>query len=119
MDRRMTGSAGEDVAARFLISKGFKILQRNYFTRYGEIDIIAADSEYIVFAEVKTRRNKNVLPCEAVGYTKQKRIISTAAIYLNTHENNLQPRFDIIEVWPTDGRYKLRHIKGAFICRSE
>lgn len=94
------GAVGEMLAARFLRAKGYTILAANYRCRFGEIDIIAADRQYIAFVEVKTRRQGALYsPREAVTLTKQKRLIQTAGLFLKGHpEIQKQPRFDVVEV---------------------
>jgi putative endonuclease len=97
---RQIGIQGETYAEEYLIKKGFSILDKNYHSRYGEIDIIAADNEYIIFTEVKTRGINTIAnPCEFVTKSKQKKIIITAMYYINEKNIKLQPRFDIIEIY--------------------
>lgn len=113
------GAAGEVLAARFLRDKGYAILASNYRCRQGEIDIIAADKRYIVFAEVKTRRADSLYaPREAVTAAKQRRLLQTAGIYLGHHVTSLQPRFDVIEVITAAGDTmkveEINHIMGAY-----
>ncbi len=97
------GLAGEVLAARFLREKGYTILSSNYRSRFGEIDIIAMDGRYIVFVEVKARSEHSmILPREAVTQSKQQKILKTAAIYMRRYPSNLQPRFDVVEVWVSD-----------------
>ena len=112
------GALGEDVAGRYLMSAGYKIRQRNFHSRHGEIDIIAADDKLLIFAEVKAR-SVGMLgqPCEAVSRTKQRKIIKTAQWYLLNCkiDRELQPRFDVIEVYINhSGKHKINHIKNAF-----
>lgn len=79
--------------------------------------MIADDGKYIAFVEVKTRRVGSMLrPCEAVDSPKQGKIIRTAAMYLAANPTDLQPRFDVIEIWLKDGAKagKINHIKNAF-----
>ena len=106
------------MAARFLREKGYTILSSNYRCRQGEIDIIAAYDGYIVFTEVKTRRQDSMYtPREAVTVSKQRRLIQTAAIYLCNYPSALQPRFDVVEV-VTDSTslrvVEINHIIGAY-----
>ena len=113
------GNIGEDAAAIYLQKHGFEIIKRNYFSRYGEIDIIAKKDKYIVFVEVKTRKeNAQSKACEALTYSKKNKIVKTAMIYLLYNPVDLQPRFDFIEV-ETDkfsGNVKfIDHIKNAFL----
>ena len=91
-----SGKIGEEFTAKLLAKKGYQIVDRNYHSRFGEIDIIAKDAKYIVFVEVKTREeNSMVNPLEAVTPSKQKKIIKTALLYLQSHKTDLQPRFDV------------------------
>ena len=115
---RETGKFGEDVAVSFLRSKGYSIIDRNYHSRYGEIDIIALEKNFLVFIEVKTRKeNSMVTAFEAVDTIKQKKIIKTAMIYLMNHKIDLQPRFDVIEVLiKKSGSVKaVNQIENAFL----
>ena len=93
------GAAGEVLAARFLRTKGYEVLCSNYRTRFGEIDIIAVNKQYIAFVEVITRSEDALYtPREAVTAAKQDRIIKTALLFLKEHPVDLQPRFDVIEI---------------------
>lgn len=118
MDKNETGQKGELVASRCLERKNYKIITMNYRSRYGEIDIIASDTQYIVFVEVKTRSSHTIAaPREWVGIAKQRKIISTAMIYLSENKTTLQPRFDVIEVIMDDdrgGHDRVIHIQNAF-----
>lgn len=119
--KNATGGLGEDCAVRFLEDKGYSVLERNYRSRFGEIDIIARNGPYIVFAEVKTRGESRLAdPLEAVTKTKQTKIVKTALLYLQTHAVKLQPRFDVIGITTADGGHSIRnvvHIENAFECR--
>ena len=110
---------GEILAARFLRDKGYGILSSNYRCRFGEIDIIASDKRYLVFVEVKTRReDARYLPREAVTVTKQRKLLQTAAMYMSRFPTNLQPRFDVIEVVTAADNtmrvVEINHIIGAY-----
>lgn len=114
-----TGAVGEQTAAKYLRHKGWRILERNYRSRFGEIDIIAANKQYILFVEVKTRSGKMMdRPAAWVTTAKQHKIIKTAALYLQYCELDLQPRFDVIEVYmrsTTDcAVLRLEHLENAF-----
>lgn len=118
-DTQKTGRIGEDIAANYLVKKGYGIIIRNFHTRYGEIDIIARDNQYIIFAEVKTRNQFAVAnPSEWVDKRKQKKIMMTASIYMQNNSQELQPRFDVIEIILEKGTKSLlniNHIENAFI----
>ncbi|MDR1354508.1 MAG: YraN family protein [Oscillospiraceae bacterium] len=112
-----SGRFGEQLIADYLKSKGFEILQRNYHSRYGEIDIVARDDVYILFVEVKLRRaNGMVHPSEAVNAAKMKRILKTAESFLLNFElvRALQPRFDVAEVVTNAGTATINYIESAF-----
>lgn len=117
-EKSLRGTLGEDITALYIERSGFSIAARNYHSRYGEIDIIAVNSEFIIFAEVKTRNEHSLeRPAVAVTLAKQRKIIKTALIFLAEHEYDLQPRFDVSEV-TLDGRTNalidLNYIKNAF-----
>ena len=120
MNIGVRGKNGEDRVANFLRKNGFSVVFRNYQCRFGEIDIIAEKGEYIIFVEVKTRKeNSFVSPAEAVNSKKQQRMILTAEDYISKTECALQPRFDVAEVTVStkaDGseKYSLNYIKNAF-----
>lgn len=100
LNNKFTGKIGEDIAGRYLASNGYNILQRNYRTKYGEIDIIAKEGDYIVFIEVKTRRSQNFgYPREAVDKYKQSRIRNIASLYMAAKKlRDKKVRFDVVEV---------------------
>jgi len=109
------GKLGEDIAVNYLKKKGYKILDRNFDCRQGELDIIALDKKEIVFVEVKTRTsNRYGYPSEAVNKVKQKHMLQTIKYYLyikNLNEGFV--RIDVIEVYIKDNVYKVNHIKQA------
>jgi len=113
-----SGPFGEEYAAEYLKKNGFRILARNYHSRFGEIDIIAENGQYIVFAEVKTRKKDAlVAPAEAVTSAKQKKIAKTALIYLQNNPTQLQPRFDVIGIVTAEQDHTVQsfdHIEDAF-----
>lgn len=116
--RNESGQIGEEYASELLVKQGYEVLQRNYHSRFGEIDIIARNEEYIVFAEVKTRDEKFLVsPLESVTAAKQKKLCKTAMLYLQSHPTGLQPRFDVIGIVTsgTDCQVKsVEHIENAF-----
>ncbi len=115
-DRKKLGQAGEQLAADFLKRKGYTIVQRNFRCAAGELDIIARDNDYLVFVEVKTRRNHNYgSPLEAVDFRKQRQICRTALCYLQKHSAEDQNiRFDIIAITITATKPLIEHITEAF-----
>ena len=114
-NKRQVGGYGEAVARGYLVRRGFTVLEMNYKRGGGEIDIIAKDGAYIVFIEVKYRRNLAMgLPRIAVTPAKQRTIIQTARHYIS--ENNLVDtdfRFDVVEVFGRE-RLDINHIPNAF-----
>ena len=118
-DKKLLGAYGEDAACAYLRKAGYKIVGRNYSCRMGEIDIIARDRKYIVFAEVKLRKNDSYgRASEFVTAAKQQRLIVTAQLWLGQNPSRLQPRFDVIEVYAPQGldtvKPEIHHIEDAF-----
>lgn len=113
-----TGCAGEDYAAEWLIEHGYRIVDRNYHSRFGEIDIIAENSQYIVFVEVKTREDGSMVsPVESVTRNKQRKILLTAQLFLQKSPSALQPRFDVAAVTTVYGEpLGLKYFDNAFGC---
>jgi len=100
-NNRATGKTYEDEAVKYLESKGFAIIQRNFWCKIGEIDIIAQKDGYIIFIEVKYRKNKTKgEPWEAVNYKKQQKIKNVARYYLMLHhyQENTPCRFDVVTI---------------------
>ena len=115
-----TGGKGERLTADYMRRRGLTVIKRNYQCRYGEIDIIAESKEYIIFTEVKTRREDSLVsPAESVTVSKRRKIILTAEDFLSKYETELQPRFDVAEVTVfrkpdgSDG-YRLNYMENAF-----
>ena len=120
MDKQITGRWGGEQAARYLRCRGYFILEMNYSCRFGEIDIIARRGRFVVFAEVKTRKDAAFAQArEFVTRAKQERIMAAAMRWLSENETSLQPRFDVIEVYAPfgpGGRAEIQHIQDAFGC---
>ena len=115
----LTGAGGEALAAQYLQKKRFKIIATNYRTRFGEIDLIAANRHFLIFVEVKLRKSdKFANAFEYVDLHKQERLRTTAGIYLSQHPTDLQPRFDVIEIYAPQGTQTLKpqihHMEDAF-----
>jgi len=109
------GKRAEDLAAYFLIKDGYEILERNFYSRFGEIDIIVTKDDFVVFVEVKYRRNDtHGTPSMAVNFRKQEKMKKTALHYIGMHEIvDKDFRFDIIEVMGAH-ELRLKHIDNAF-----
>lgn len=115
--RKDIGDFGENTAEGMLISKGYYILERQYRTKFGEIDIIAItpDKKAAVFIEVKTRKNMNRgMAAESVDKTKIKRLVRTAQQYLLDNPLETDIRFDVVEVYTDMGGVRVNHIENAF-----
>jgi len=113
------GAAGEAAAERFLRRLGYRILERNYSMRGGEIDLIALDRGTIVFVEVKTRSRSDFgSPFEAVGAAKQRRIETAAAHYrVKRRLYGRNFRYDIVAVWWEESGLRCELIRNAFEAR--
>lgn len=115
------GALGEEAAVQAIKKQGYKVIERNYRTKMGEIDIIAKDGEYICFIEVRLRKNNNFgSPADTIDMRKQQKIIRTAKYYAVTKKIYDTPmRFDavLINAEPKDGKLtniKTEIIKNAF-----
>lgn len=115
----LNGAWGEALAAEYLRKKRYKIIAAGYRCRFGEIDLIVQDRKFLVFVEVKLRKNaKFAQALEYVDRRKQDRIRTTASMYLAQNPTELQPRFDVIEIYAPDGSAtahpEIYHLEDAF-----
>jgi len=100
----LVGAWGEALAAEFLRKKHYKLLAAGYHSRFGEIDLIVENKNYLVFVEVKVRKSASFARAyEYVDRKKQDKIRITASMYLSENPTKLQPRFDVIEIYAPDG----------------
>lgn len=98
------GRWGEAVVAEYLRARGWQIAALNFCTRFGELDIVAHNETYLIFVEVKLRRNENFAAArESVTKSKQRKLRIAAELYLQGHPTPLQPRFDVAEVYAPQG----------------
>lgn len=115
---KLIGNYGESIAKNFLINNKYKIIDMNYRTKYGEIDIICRYDDILVFCEIKSRyTNSFGSPIESVTYYKQKQIIKLSQIYLMANKfYNYNIRYDIIEIIfnNKNASFTLNHVKDAF-----
>ena len=117
---KLLGKLGEERVAKYLKSKGYIILKRNWRDRFGEVDIIAETKENIVFVEVKTRKEDAMLSgLEAVDEKKMRLIKNEAVMFTKRLNTDSQPRIDVAEVTYCEGRdgkyeWKLKYLKSAF-----
>ncbi len=100
MNQRTLGNEYERRAGQYLESKGYQILEYNVFSRFGELDIVAREKEYLVFVEVKYRRNTDKgYPLEAISFSKRKNISKCALYYMKKHHlTDLPVRFDVVGI---------------------
>ena len=115
----LTGSWGEALAAKYLRKKRFSVEAVGYRCRFGEIDIIARNKQFLVFVEVKLRKSDNFAEAmEYVDSRKQDRLRTTASLYLSQNPTDLQPRFDVIEIYAPEGTLTkhptIYHMEDAF-----
>lgn len=118
-ENRLLGKWGESIVAADMRKKGWRILASGYRCRFGEIDLIASKGKVLSFTEVKLRKDANHgTAAEAVTIRKQSRIRVTAQLYLAQRPTDLQPRFDVAEVYAPQGvetpSPQVRYIENAF-----
>ena len=115
----IAGAWGEAKAAEFLRKKHYSLVAAGYFCKFGEIDLIVRNKKYLVFVEVKMRKNANFAQAmEYVDRRKQDRLRMTASMYLSENPTKLQPRFDVIEIYAPQGTLttnpEINHLEDAF-----
>ena len=115
----LLGDWGEALAAEYLLKKRYQVAAHGYRCRFGEIDLIVKNKRYIVFAEVKLRRSSSFArAADFVDFGKQNRLRTTAEIYLSQNPTDLQPRFDVIEIYAPEGENtkhpQIHHMEDAF-----
>ena len=116
-DRAAIGSEGERAAADFLEARGYRILERNYRTKLGELDLVAEEGDTLVFIEVKVRLNDRFGgPAAAITSAKQSRIARLAQQYVVSRRLGGRPcRFDVVLIWGSDPRTRrIELLPGAF-----
>lgn len=116
------GQRGEMAAWKYLSDSGYKILEKNYRTPIGEIDVVAEKAGRLLFIEVKTRTTfQKGLPQEAVGPAKQKKLAQLASFYLKKHKKeDIRASFEVLAVfWNDGGGHGFKLIENAFEVRSE
>lgn len=115
----LLGAWGEAQAAQYLRKKRYEVVAAGFRSRFGEIDLIVKDRRFLVFVEVKLRKNEDFAKAmEYVDRHKQDRIRMTASIYLSRNPTTLQPRFDVIEIYAPEGtataKPQISHLEDAF-----
>ena len=116
---KLRGAWGEALAAEYLRKKHYKLVASSYRCRFGEIDLIVQNKRYLVFVEVKLRKSASFAKAyEYVDHRKQDKIRTTASAYLAENPTDLQPRFDIIEIYVSDDlvseKAQISHWEGVF-----
>lgn len=119
MTKSEVGKLGEEYAASHVRSCGFTVVQANYHSRYGEIDVIAENDKYIIFIEVKVRAKDSLVSgLEAITSAKMRKVFKTALCWMQENPTKLQPRFDVCEVITEKANeftpIDLIYIKNAF-----
>ena len=109
---REKGQLAEKEAAKYLKKRGYKVLEQNFFSRFGEIDIIAEKDEYLIFIEVKCRKS-DVFGggAAAVDRRKQERIKKTAMLYLQRYKEEPAVRFDVVVIKNADGKIRKEDVE--------
>lgn len=115
----LLGSWGEALAAEYLRKKRYEVVAAGYRSRFGEIDLIVQDRKFLVFVEVKLRKTDDFAKAmEYVDRRKQDKIRMTASMYLSQNPTQLQPRFDVVEIYAPEGmatkRPQIHHMEDAF-----
>jgi putative endonuclease len=95
---KIIGNAAEDLASEYLISQGLKIVQRNFYSRFGELDLIMRDQDSLVFVEVKQRRAGINHAIESITPAKQRKMVKTAQFYLLKLGRDVNCRFDAVVI---------------------
>ena len=118
-DRRLLGRWGETQTADWLLVRGWRVVAAGWRCRFGEIDLIATNDKYIIFTEVKLRKSAAFAPARAfVDRGKQERVRTSAQLYLQEHPTELQPRFDVAEIYAPEGTAtrmpEINYIEDAF-----
>lgn len=114
--RKMFGDRGEEKAKLFLIKKGYRILDTNYRTPFGELDIVGIEGDTVAFIEVKTRRSsKYGSPLGAITYRKQNHLIKSALFYLGEKKYDFKNyRFDAVAIITADKSDNIEVFKNIF-----
>lgn len=115
----LLGTWGESLAAEYMKKKRYRLVACNYHCRLGEIDLICQNRKYLVFVEVKLRKTDTFGTAgEFVGPEKQKKLLAAASMWLQQNPTDLQPRFDVIEIYAPQGRETkkpvINHLEDAF-----
>ena len=116
VDRKGYGDEGEEAAVRFLEARGYRVRERNYSCRHGELDVVAEHGDTVCFVEVRMRSTAVWGdPAHTVSFAKQRRVVKSALHYLLTQRlRDRMIRFDVISVVGRGERATVEHLPGAF-----
>lgn len=116
VDRRAFGAEAEQAAVRHLEDLGYRVCARNFFCRYGELDIVAEKDEFVAFVEVRMRSHAVWGdPAHTVSFRKQRRVVKAALHYLFTHDlRDRMMRFDVVTVLGRGEKARVEYLPGAF-----
>lgn len=114
--KQKVGSRGEDIAAKFLLRNGYKIIERNWRSKIGEIDIVAKKGDALIIVEVKSGRKNNIWPEENITIAKKRKLKNLSRLYLLSKQIPLNSSFqiDVVAVeFGQDDEIEIRHIPNA------
>jgi len=119
MQKKELGKKGEEIALRFLKKKGYRIIEKNYVCKMGEMDIVAREKDTLVFVEVKTRTSTHFGPPQlAVNFSKQRQLSKVALNYLKEkHLGDVKARFDVVAILLKEKEEEMELIRDAFDLR--
>lgn len=112
---RIIGAKGEDIASSYLTSKGYRIIDRNFQTKLGEIDIVTEKGEFIIFIEVKYRSNLSFgYPYEAVNSHKLFKLKKMVEVYMVVNKIKKQAKVEVLSIWEENGETKVKHYTDLY-----
>lgn len=117
MEKKLSGKFAEQRACEYLIQQGMTLVQQNYYSPFGEIDLILKDQNDIVFVEVRSRGREDYGAAkETITYAKRKKLIKTGLHFLQKHQwlYKVNSRFDVVALQFTKNQMELEWIKNAF-----
>ena len=113
--RANKGKQAENIACEYLIKQGLSFIEKNYYCRQGEIDLIMNDKSTLVFVEVRYRKNNHYGDAkESITYKKQQKLHTTALHYMQKHSHDKQARFDVIAITGDKNNHSFEWIQNAF-----
>ncbi len=111
------GKLGEDLAAKYVLNKGYKILDRNWIYQKKELDIVSTDGNCLIVIEVKSRSTDYFEhPSDAITVSKIKFLCRATQAYVDLKDINMEVRFDVISVIKRNNKFEIEHIEDAFIA---